>query len=134
MPDDALPDYQEAAAVLSRSPRAAAGLLRLVVEKVCTQLEPTGKDINTRIGNLVKQGLPTRIQQALDTVRVVGNEAVHPGTMDLEDDQDTCLKLFTLVNIIVQDRITQPKTIEDIFATLPEGKRQGIKDRDADKT
>lgn len=46
------------------------------------------------------------LQQALDSVRVIGNEAVHPGTMDLRDDVFTVLSLFGLVNFIVQKAIT----------------------------
>ena len=45
-----------------------------------------GKDINTDIGNLVKKGLPIKVQESLDILRVIGNEAVHPGQLDLKDD------------------------------------------------
>jgi len=51
-------------------------------------LGESGKDINADIGNLVKKGLSPLVQKALDTVRVVGNECVHPGTMDLKDDRE----------------------------------------------
>ena len=60
------------------------------------------------------------MQQALDTVRVIGNAAVHPGTIDLRDDAGTVARLFRLTNFIVQKMITELKEIEDIYSNLPE--------------
>ena len=45
-----------------------------------------GKDINADIAALVQDGLTERVQKALDTVRVIGNKAVHPGTLDFRDE------------------------------------------------
>ena len=39
------------------------------------------------------------MQQALDIVRVTGNQAVHPGHIDLSDDRATAEKPFVLVNL-----------------------------------
>ena len=89
-----------------------------------------GKDINKDIGELVKKGLPVKIKLALDSLRVYGNEAVHPGEIDLKDNRETALKLFKLMNIIVHDMITQPKEIEKLFYCLPQSKLEGIKNRD----
>ncbi|WP_284506464.1 DUF4145 domain-containing protein [Caballeronia sp. GAWG1-5s-s] len=89
-----------------------------------------GDSINAQIGDLVKQGMPAQIQQALDVVRVVGNNAVHPGKMDPEDVAEISASLFALVNLIVEDRITRPKMVADVFAALPEGARKAIDRRD----
>ncbi|WP_230199384.1 hypothetical protein [Bacillus ndiopicus] len=67
-------------------------------------------------------------------MRVIGNESVHPGQLDLKDDFETANQLFELINFIVEDRITRPKTIEALFNKLPEGKRKGIEERDKIKT
>lgn len=80
-------DYLEAASILQKSPRGAASLLRLAIQKLMIQLGEKGKDLNTDIANLVKKGLPVKVQQSLDALRVIGNEAVHPGQLDLRDDQ-----------------------------------------------
>lgn len=122
-------DYQEARAVLPHSPRAAAALLRLGLQKLMKQLGESGKDINVDIGALVKKGLRPDVQQAADVVRVTGNEAVHPGTIDT-DDEETVLYLFDLLNIIAEDRISQPARVKAIYDNLPTEKRNGVAKRD----
>ena len=104
LPTDILPDYQEACNIVGNSPRGAAALLRLCIQKLCRHLGESGKNINNDIASLVKNGLNPTIQKSLDVVRVVGNEAVHPGTIDLNDKPETAIALFNLVNIIVNFR------------------------------
>lgn len=129
LPEEIQVDYREAASIVTRSPRGAAALLRLCIQKLCKHLGTKGRNIDDDIGALVADGLPRRIQQALDILRVIGNEAVHPGTLDLKDDGNTALTLFTLLNLIADDRISEPKRIDELYGTLPEAKRQAIEAR-----
>lgn len=124
-------DYQEATEILQRSPRGAAALLRLAVQKLCIQLGEPGLNLNTDIGSLVTKGLPIMVQQSLDSLRVIGNEAVHPGQMDLKDDVDTATSLFKLVNFIAEKLITEPRALDEIYNKLPDAKKQQITTRDA---
>lgn len=103
MPTDIAKDYREARSVFNPSPRSAAALLRLCVQKLCIELGEPGKNINEDIGSLVAKGLSPKVQKALDVVRVVGNEQVHPGTLDVRDNPEIAAKLFALVNFIVDD-------------------------------
>jgi hypothetical protein len=133
MPPNIATDYEEARNVLSSSPRSAAALLRLCVQKLCIELGEPGKDINKDIGSLVAKGLSSKVQKALDVVRVVGNEQVHPGTLDVRDNPEIAAKLFALVNFIVDDQISKPKLIDELYQKIPDDKIKGIKDRDKPK-
>ena len=70
------------------------------------------------------------VQMALDAVRAIGNEAVHPGTLDLRDDRDTAIKLFTLVNLIAEQMISTPKHVDKLYKQIPEHTRKAIEERD----
>ncbi len=124
-------DYEEARTILAKSPRGAAALLRLCIQKLCQELGEPGKNINDDIAHLVKNGLPAKIQQALDIVRVAGNNAVHPGQLDISDDAATAMQLFSLVNVIADVMISQPKHIETLYQGLPATAREAIEQRDA---
>jgi len=128
--DDIREDYQEAKAILDKSPRGAAALLRLGVQKLCNQLGEKGENINADIANLVKKGLPVRLQQALDIVRVIGNNAVHPGQIDLKDDAQTARELFDLINLVADVMITQPNKVDALYRSLPQTARDAVQKRD----
>lgn len=130
MPDEVKADYEEAGRILSLSPRGAAALLRLAVEKLCIHLGYKAGNINAKIGKMVEDGLPQEVEQALDVVRVVGNNAVHPGHLDMKDDVATATQLFGIVNFIVRDRLTRPKELANLFATkVPDTAKEQIEKR-----
>lgn len=130
MPADIAIDYEEARQIVSLSPRGAAALLRLCVQKLMPHLGEKGKHIDTDIASLVQKGLPVKIQQSLDALRVIGNNAVHPGQIDLKDDRETAMSLFGLINFIVEKQIAEPKQIAAIYNNLPQSSRDAIKKRD----
>lgn len=130
LPENLQADYEEARKIVNLSPRGAAALLRLTVQKLCVELGEKGKNIDDDIAALVAKGLDPLIQQALDVVRVIGNQAVHPGLMDLRDDRDTALVLFDLVNDIAAHMISRPKRTQATYAKLPQSARDAIEKRD----
>lgn len=130
MPEGVRADYEEARRIVGQSPRGSCALLRLGVQKLCKDLGETGNNVNTDIKNLVKKGLPEEVQQAMDSLRVIGNNAVHPGEMDLTDDTGTASALFNLLNFVVEEMIAKPKRRRGVFDNLPASVREAIKKRD----
>lgn len=131
MPEPVKQLYNEAGLIYNKSPRAACALLRLAIDRLCKELGETDRDINKNIGELVKKGLPTSVQKALDIVRVVGNKAVHPGQIAFDvDNKETAIALMKLVNMITVRMITEPKEIDSMFEQLPDSAKNAIENRD----
>lgn len=130
LPVEIARDFEEARCIFGASPRGAAALLRLAIQKLCAHLGERGKNIDDDIASLVKKGLNPLVQQSLDVVRVIGNEAVHPGVIDLRDDDSSAKRLFDLVNIVAEQMITHPKSVQEIYAKLPATKLDAIQRRD----
>jgi hypothetical protein len=104
--------------------------MRLVIQKLMPELGEKGKNINDDIASLVAKGLPIEVQQALDFCRVIGNNGVHPGEIDLNDTPEVAHSLFSMVNFIVEDRISRPKKVADLYSKLPEtAPRRDCKER-----
>lgn len=132
MPEDVKTDYIEAARIFSRSPRGAAALLRLGLQKLCKHLGQEGKNINTDIRNLVAQNvLPPLVVKVADTVRITGNNAVHPGEMSDDDFDHVASKMFDLLNFIVKKGISEPAELEALYTKTPEGPRKDAETKDA---
>ena len=133
LPEHIIVLFEEAREIVKYSPKGAAALLRLAIQHLCKELGESGKDINRDIASLVSKGLNPLVQKALDVVRVVGNEAVHPGTIDLDDNREIAHQLFGLLNLITEQMITHPKHVNALYSSLPEGKLAGIAQRDKPK-
>ena len=131
LPADIRRDYDEASRILDLSPRGAAALIRLAIQKLCKELGQSGDNINADIGALVADGLDVHIQKALDVARVIGNNAVHPGLLDLRDDRATAEALFGLLNLIAEKMISVPKHVDEMYAALPKEALRAIDKRDA---
>jgi hypothetical protein len=135
--EDVKKDFLEARSIFTQSPRGAAALLRLCVQKLVIELGEPGKDLSTDIGALVKRGLLPRVQKALDAVRVIGNNAVHPGQINLDDTPETAFALFGLVEAINDQLITHPKQVDELYGQAARdgsaghrgARQQGLVDR-----
>lgn len=125
--------YNEAKSVYHLSFRSSCALLRLALEKLLIIVGAKGNSINSRINNLVvEQKIPTSVQQALDTIRILGNDGVHPGVIDISDNErkENALMLFLLLNIIVDRMIKADMQIQQFYSLIPESKRKAIEQRD----
>lgn len=140
MPEKVRGIYEEASLVLGDSPRASCALLRLALQELMIYLRDNhgdygdlkGKKIDEDIGILVKNHtLPAKIQKALDSVRIIGNNAVHPKELDINDNPDIAETLFKMINLIVKAMITEGKEVDELFAKTPQGARDAIAKRDS---
>jgi len=136
MPNDVKKLYEEASAVFNSSPRASVALLRLALELLLPHLGAKKGNINSMISQLVNERKAIgRIQEAMDTLRVIGNNAVHPGEIIFEGDDEenqrkTAISLFEILNYIVAETIEADLTIKNLYSDLPERALKGIDDRD----
>ncbi|MFC6202588.1 DUF4145 domain-containing protein [Lactiplantibacillus nangangensis] len=134
MPANVLKTYTEASMVLKDSPRASAALSRLAIQQLVDCLVDNDHNLNQKIGDLVAEGLPIKIKEMLDSVRVIGNNAVHPGVIDFDNVENAtslATTLLTMVNLIVQYEITNAKALEETYNLLTDGQKKGIQDRDS---
>ena len=131
LPEDVKALYEEAFFIAALSPRAACALLRVSIDKLCTHLGEKDKDLNKKIGSLVKKGLPVKIQQSLDVVRIVANSLLHPGEIDFKDTPEIAAKLFVLVNLIAEYVISSPNQVSKLYEEMPRPQKEAIKKRDA---
>ncbi len=130
-PEEIKGDYEEARQIYNASPRASAALLRLCLQKLCKKLGASGENINSDIQHLYDEyGLGRRVRDSMDILRVVGNNAVHPGEINLEDNREISLGLFRIINFIVDKAISEPAHVDLIFSQLPEGAREAIARRE----
>lgn len=131
MPEAVQDIYEEARAVYELSPRSCGALLRLALQVLVDELEPGSGSINKKIGRLVERGLDPTIQKAMDVLRVIGNNSVHPGSIALEEEVDTIPFLFEMLNLIVHHVVSRPRQVEELFNALPDGAREAIRERDS---
>ena len=119
MPKDMVDDYNEAAAIIATSPRAAAALLRLAIEKLCKHLRPDSSpnlNLAQRVERLRESGGLSETDLAvLEVVRRKGNHAAHATGEISEEDAEGYEALFALVNMIVESQISRPQRVVQLL-------------------
>lgn len=132
MADDIKDLYNEARSIVQLSPKGACAILRLALQKLCNRLaeQDEKKKIDGAIKKLVENGLPTTLQKAMDTVRIVGDEAVHPGEINIDDNKEIAIAMFRLINIIIEKMVVEPNEIDELYNLMPKNKLEGIEIRD----
>ena len=132
MPEVAKGLYMESAKILQDSPRASAALLRLALQEILNKVVEGGEknSINDNIRIIGKQ-VDKHTRDAMDLIRINGNNAVHPGEIQIEEE--TTEYMYKLLNIIVQKLISDKKQIDDLYNNLSENQKKSIKERDNKK-
>jgi hypothetical protein len=116
-------EYEEAIQTLEASPRGAAALLRLAIEKLCKELEVSEESLKDDIAFFVREDVDARVQKVLDAARIIESNAVRPGQIGLGDDPATAETLSGLVNLICEKMIMEPRHLQAVYTKLREGAR-----------
>ena len=116
-------EYEEASQTLEASPRGAAALLRLAIEKLCKELGVSEESLKDDIAFFVREDVDARVQKVLDAARIIESNAVRPGQIGLGDDRATAETLSGLVNLICEKMIMEPRHLQAVYTKLREGTR-----------
>jgi hypothetical protein len=122
-------EYEEASQTLEASPRGAAALLRLAIEKLCKELEVSEESLKDDIAFFVREDVDARVQKVLDAARIIESNAVRPGQIGLGDDPATAETLSSLVNLICEKMIMEPRHLQAVYTKLREGARTAMEQR-----
>jgi hypothetical protein len=132
LPNNIKDIYNEANSIQQQSPRAAAALLRLALEMLIEALDKNipskHDDLYKKINYLYseKRIIDEIIYKMMHSIRILGNENIHPGQIILSDDKKTSTSLFCLINFIVEKTITIEKMTNTIFNLIPEEKTKNL--------
>ena len=127
MPNNIIEIYNEAKKVLVISPKSACALLRLALENLMDYLKVDGKNLKEKICKYCDEyHVDESLKKSFHILRIVGNEAVHPGTINIDDNEDIARSLFGILNYIVDETITRKNKIDKIFDDLPKNKTKDI--------
>lgn len=104
LPENVLSTLQEAITChANQCHRAAAMMLRRTLEELCDERAAIGKDLRTRIESL-RQGttLPPELIDALDQLRLLGNDAAHAELKSFDNvgDEEVSLAVALVKEIL----------------------------------
>lgn len=125
MPEDVKEVYDKARAVFPFSHEASSAMLRSALEQLLNHLDPSSNNLSKKLDRLIQKGtLPEPVIQAMDSIRLIGNDAIHPGKIQWDEPQEIALLLFELMNMIVEETITKPNKVRHLYSLLPESRKK----------
>ena len=98
-------DFEQAATILNKSPRAAAALIRVCIQKMIPLLKNTGKNLDENISSLVGKGLEVEIGQAMDVLQVIRKNPVQENHIDLRAETAMATMMFESLKEILERRM-----------------------------
>ena len=98
-------DFEQAATILNKSPRAAAALIRVCIQKMMPLLKNTGKNLDENISSLVGKGLEVEIRQAMDVLQVIRKNPVQENHIDLRAETAMATRMFESLKEILERRM-----------------------------
>jgi hypothetical protein len=98
-------DFEQAAAILNNSPREAAALMRVCIQKLVPLLKQEGKSLNDYMSSLVRKGLEVEIRQAVEVLQVLRNETGQPTSLETQEDKEMALRFFDSLKAVLERRM-----------------------------
>ncbi|MGS2776965.1 DUF4145 domain-containing protein [Robertmurraya sp. GLU-23] len=129
MPAEIQALYNEASSIVNLSAKSAAALLRLALEKLLIHVGAKPGSIDNMIKSLIEKDVISAsgtVRKALDSLRLIGNAGVHPTGINLDEDPKAAMALFKVINFVVEKLITDVKEMEEIYALVPQEKRESL--------
>ena len=116
--------YNEAGKVLIDSSRASGALMRLALEQLLQNINNNKLKLYENVNNLIASNIPEPLIKALTILRVNGNDIMHTGEIKIFESNEDVLYLFHLFNMIVEELITRPKKVKELYDKIPESIRK----------
>ena len=126
VPVDIKKIYNEAGLILNDSPRASGALMRLALELLLKDINKNNLGLNDNIGKLIESKVPEQLIKALTILRVNGNDIMHTGEIKIFETAEDVTYLFELFNMIVEELITRPKKLGELYTRIPESQRKRV--------
>jgi hypothetical protein len=122
-------ETEEASPTLDASPRGAAALLRLAMEKLCKELSDSEESPRPEIAPLFQDEVDARVQKVLDAMRIIESNAIPPDHVGVGDTRATAETLSGLVNLICEKMIIEPRHLQALYAKVRDDAQSALEQR-----
>ena len=106
-------DFEEAAAILNKSPRGAAALMRICIQKLLPLLKDNGTDRSHYDSALMRKGLEVEIQQAMEVLQVLQSDSAQLTTFESQEDKEMAFRIIDSLTAILERRTLQNRDPEE---------------------
>ena len=121
-------DYEAASQTLEASPRGAAELLRVAIQKLCKELGGSGESPKDDLASFVHEDVDARVQKVLEAMRIIESNAVRPAEIGVGDNRATA-ETLSVVNLICEKMIMEPRHLQALYTKLREGAGSAMEQR-----
>jgi hypothetical protein len=114
---------------LNASPRGAAALLHLAVEKLCLELGVGTYEPRPALAPAIQEEVDARVQNVLDAVKIIQDSSPPIEQNGLRDDRATADALPGFVNLICEKLIIEPRHLRALYTKVREGAQHNMDQR-----
>jgi hypothetical protein len=97
-------DFEEAAAILTKSPRGAVALMRVCIQKVLPLLKHNGSGPSEYNTEVMRKGLEVEIQEAMEVLQVLRSDPLQLTNFDSQEDKEVAFRFINSLKAILERR------------------------------